>query len=122
MMVVSANDSERARIRAGRAHMRRPNGLCVLQCQTVLKGDVLFDMNCLLTDVGVPTIDCFRVRREPRATNLHLLVNSVTGICGPADQRRAAVNDLQRPFGAATMIGRITNALPTQTRESNDGR
>jgi hypothetical protein len=120
MMVVSANDSELARLRAGRAHM--PHGLCVLQRQTVLKGDVLFDMNCLLTAVGVPTVDGLRKRREPRATNLHLLVNSVTGICGPADQRRAAENDLQRPFGAATMIGGMTNALPTQTRESNDDR
>jgi hypothetical protein len=121
-MAVSANNSELARPSAGSAHMCRQHGLCVLQCQTLLKGDVLFDMNCPHTDVGIPTIDGFRMRREPRPTNLDLLVNSVKGMRVPADQRSSAVNDLQRPVGAATVLGRLPDALPTQTRESNNDR
>jgi DNA-binding response OmpR family regulator len=75
------------------------------------------ELDCMITDIGLPTMDGFELCRVARASRPGLPVIFITGRHETADQRRASEARHQgffrKPFDAAALLAAVSEALST---------
>lgn len=91
--------------------------------EALLETDVLPDLDCLITDIGIPALDGFELRRRARAIRPDLPVIFITGRHEVADEKRAAHGGHQgffrKPFDSSALLAAVNEALSTPDEERN---
>ena len=75
----------------------------------------LTDVDCLLTDIGMPTMDGFALHDLVKKSRPDLPVFLITGRHEIGDQQRASAKDIsgffRKPFDGATLLAAVEEAL-----------
>lgn len=75
----------------------------------------LLEIDCLITDIGMPGLDGFELHHIAKQLRPELPVFLITGRHEIADQRRAGAEDIagifRKPFDGPTLLAAIGNAL-----------
>ena len=86
----------------------------------LLENDGLAQIDCLITDIGMPVIDGFELQRMARTARPELPVILITGRHEIADQQRAIAlghqGFFQKPFNGQTLLAAIGEALRASHR------
>jgi FixJ family two-component response regulator len=87
---------------------------------SLLENDGLVEIDCLITDIGMPVIDGFELQRLVRASRPELPVILITGRHEIADQQRAMAlgnqGFFQKPFDGQALLAAVSVALQTRQR------
>jgi FixJ family two-component response regulator len=77
----------------------------------------LSDIDCLITDIGMPVIDGFELQHLVKKTRPALPVFLITGRHEIGDQKRASAKDIsgffRKPFDGPTLLAAVDDALRT---------
>jgi FixJ family two-component response regulator len=80
-----------------------------------LMDEGLSDLDCLITDIGMPVMDGFELHSLVKKARPALPVFLITGRHEIGDQRRASSEDIsgffRKPFDGPTLLDAIANAL-----------
>ncbi len=83
--------------------------------QSLLDGDILPEIDCLIADIGMPAVDGFELQRLARALRPDLPIIFITARHEAADQKRAATEGYQgffrKPFDASALLAAVNRAL-----------
>ena len=75
----------------------------------------LSDVGCLITDIGMPSVDGFELHDLVKEVRPDLPVFLITGRDVSGDQERALVRGVRgffrKPFDGATLLGAVDDAL-----------
>lgn len=75
----------------------------------------LFDIDCLISDIGMPVLDGFELHDLVRKTRPDLPVFLITGRHEIGDQQRAGAKDItgffRKPFDGPTLLATVGTAL-----------
>ena len=89
--------------------------------RTLLEGDALKNINCLVTDIGLPEIDGFELHRLVRMERPKLPIIFVTARTEAAIMRRAAAVShhgvFRKPFDGRELLAAIDRALSTSSED-----
>ena len=81
----------------------------------------LSDVGCLITDIGMPTVDGFELHDLVKKVRPDLPVFLITGRDVAGDQRRALVNGtsgfFRKPFDGPALLAAVGNALDSKPNE-----
>ncbi len=85
---------------------------------SALLDDGLLDLDLLITDIGMPSMDGFELRDRVKRERPELPVFLITGRHEIADQSRAqGMSDFfRKPFDAHALLAAIANALNESTK------
>jgi FixJ family two-component response regulator len=82
----------------------------------------LADVGCLITDIGMPSVDGFELHDFVKKVRPDLPVFVITGRDVVGDQQRALVNGVsgffRKPFDGPALLGAVDDALDTKKRVS----
>jgi len=89
--------------------------------QALLDNEVFGEIDCLISDIGMPTIDGFHLERLARAARPELPVILITGRLELTNShegigRREKSTLLLKPFSEQDLLGAINKALASQPR------
>jgi FixJ family two-component response regulator len=83
--------------------------------EALLHDAVLRDLDCLITDIGIPKVDGFELCTRARVQRPDLPVIFITGRQVPSDRRRAAIRIhqgfFQKPFDASALLSAVAEAI-----------
>jgi len=89
---------------------------------SLLEDDNLSEIDCLVSDVGMPVMDGFKLRGLVRAARPELPVILITGRHEIADQQRETGQGYQsffrKPFDGQALLAAITQALRTRSGDT----
>jgi FixJ family two-component response regulator len=75
----------------------------------------LFDIDCLITDIGMPSMDGFELHDVVKKTRPDLPVFLITGRHEIGDQQRASAKDIsgffRKPFDGPALLAAVGDAL-----------
>jgi FixJ family two-component response regulator len=75
----------------------------------------LFDIDCLITDIGLPSMDGFELHDVVKKTRPDLPVFLITGRHEIGDQQRASAKDIsgffRKPFDGPALLAAVGDAL-----------
>jgi FixJ family two-component response regulator len=78
----------------------------------------LSDVNCLITDIGLPVLDGFELHEIVKRVRPDLPVFLITGRDVMGDEQRALINGIRgffrKPFDGPAMLAAVFNALDDQ--------
>jgi len=81
----------------------------------------LSDVGCLITDIGMPSVDGFELHDLVKKVRPDLPVFLITGRDVAGDQRRALVNGtsgfFRKPFDGPALLAAVGNALDSEASE-----
>jgi FixJ family two-component response regulator len=81
----------------------------------------LSDVGCLITDIGMPSVDGFELHDLVKKVRPDLPVFLITGRDVAGDQRRALVNGIsgffRKPFDGPALLAAVGNALDSKANE-----
>ena len=81
----------------------------------------LSDVGCLITDIGMPSLDGFELHDLVKKVRPDLPVFLITGRDVAGDQRRALVNGtsgfFRKPFDGPALLSAVGNALDSKANE-----
>jgi FixJ family two-component response regulator len=81
----------------------------------------LSDVGCLITDIGIPSVDGFELHDLVKKVRPDLPVFLITGRDMAGDQRRALVNGtsgfFRKPFDGPALLAAVGNALDSNANE-----
>jgi FixJ family two-component response regulator len=82
----------------------------------------LSEIDCLITDIGIPVIDGFELQRRAKAARPDLPVILITGRDEPGYRQRASAEGCHRmfrkPFDGHALLAAISDALGGANRET----
>ncbi len=82
--------------------------------RALLDSGSLFDVDCLITDIGMPVIDGFELEQLVRQARPELPIILVTGRHEIADQKRAIAQGnrfFRKPFDGQVLLTAINQAI-----------
>jgi FixJ family two-component response regulator len=83
--------------------------------QALLEANVILTVDCIITDIGMPTIDGFELRARARELRPDLPMIFITGRHDPADLRRAEAGGhhglFRKPFDARALLDAVDRAV-----------
>ncbi len=83
--------------------------------QSLLDDSVLLQIDCLITDIGMPGIDGFELHRQTRDARPRLPIIFITARPEAATQMHAAAKDHQgyfrKPFDGQALLAAVNQAL-----------
>jgi FixJ family two-component response regulator len=86
--------------------------------QAFLKDEAFAKVDCIISDIGMPTIDGFELERLAKAARPELPVILITGrqelIKGPQARHRIGTEILLKPVGEQELLGAISKALKSR--------
>jgi len=86
--------------------------------QAFLEDEAFAKVHCLISDIGMPTIDGFELERLARAARPELPVILITGrqglIKGPQATHRVGTEILLKPVGEQELLRAISKALTSR--------
>lgn len=89
---------------------------------SLLENNNLSEIDCLVSDVGMPVMDGFKLRGLVRAARPELPVILITGRHEIADQQRETGQGYQsffrKPFDGQALLAAITQALRTRSGDT----
>lgn len=78
----------------------------------------LSDMDCLITDIGMPVMDGFELHDRVKKARPDLPVFLLTGRHEIGDQQRASAKDIsgffRKPFDGPALLGAVSKALESK--------
>ena len=81
----------------------------------------LSDVGCLISDIGMPSVDGFELHDLVKKVRPDLPVFLITGRDVAGDQRRALVNGasgfFRKPFDGPALLSAVGNALDSKANE-----
>jgi len=89
----------------------------------LLSTDVLADLDCLITDIGIPVVDGFELRSRAHSLRPNLPVIFITGRDEVTDEKKAARGSHQgffrKPFDASALLATVARILSANDRDSS---
>jgi FixJ family two-component response regulator len=83
--------------------------------KTLIEGDRLLEIDCLITDIGMPEIDGFKLREMANSRRPDLPFIFITGSDEEATQKRVADLDrgqfFRKPFDSQALLAAVSEAL-----------
>lgn len=83
----------------------------------------LFDIDCLITDIGMPAIDGFELRNLVKKARPGLPVFLITGRHEIGDQQRANAEDIsgffRKPFDGPALLAAVGDALRAHGKDTS---
>jgi FixJ family two-component response regulator len=99
-----------------------------LSCRVFLSAQEFFndaclpEIDCLISDIGMPVIDGFELQRRARAMRPDLPVILITARHDAADQKRASAQGslafFRKPFDGSALLAAVNQAVGITRRES----
>jgi FixJ family two-component response regulator len=90
--------------------------LLFASAQLFLEADSLRDINCLITDIGMPVMDGFELRSLVKNSRPELPVIFITGHHVASDRKRAAAYGhhgfFQKPFDPVALLAAVEQIIP----------
>jgi len=94
-------------------------GVCKFSSAKSLIDAGLSDVGCLITDIGMPSVDGFELHDLVKKVRPDLPVFLITGRDVDGDQQRALVNGIsgffRKPFDGPALLAAVGDALESKT-------
>lgn len=87
---------------------------CYSSAIALLKDDVLFEIDCIISDIGMPVMDGFELQRRAGTERPQLPVILITARHDVSRTAAAATNNrgfFQKPFDAPDLLKAVSDAL-----------